>query len=95
MHLTTSIAGIPHRKPNLAAVLVGDEVTLVPEPDNAFDPAAIKVMHNDNHLGYIPRTETSMFQPPYFPLYVIDVQPSRKWKEVYISTQAPEPIIAD
>lgn len=28
-------------------------VELVPEPDNAYDPNAIKVMVNDTHVGYI------------------------------------------
>ena len=33
---------------------------LVPEPDNEFDPNAIKVVHQDGtHLGYIPAKETA------------------------------------
>lgn len=33
--------------------VVGD-VSLVPEPDNAHDPNAIKVCVNDVHVGYVP-----------------------------------------
>ena len=28
---------------------------LVPEPTNAFDPNAVKVIVNDEHVGYLPR----------------------------------------
>lgn len=45
MH-TTTIAGIPHRKPNLSVLKIGDSVDLRPEPDNKFDPNAIQVIHH-------------------------------------------------
>ena len=37
----------------------GDEVTLVPEPTNAYDPNAIKVMFKDVHIGYVDAVEAS------------------------------------
>jgi hypothetical protein len=41
--------------------IYGDyEIELVPEPDNLFDPEAIKVIHDEiGHLGYVPREMTS------------------------------------
>ena len=37
--------------------------TLVREPDNPYDPNAIKVMLGDNGLGYIPRGVASSISP--------------------------------
>lgn len=31
---------------------------LIPEPENEFDPKAIKVMMNDAHIGYVPADTT-------------------------------------
>jgi len=43
------------------ADISGDyEVTFEPEPDNPYDPKAIKVKHEDiGHIGYVPRDYTS------------------------------------
>lgn len=57
--LTSPIAGI--NKNGCTDRHVGGFVgKLVPEPDNEFDPNAIKVVHQDGtHLGYIPAKETA------------------------------------
>jgi hypothetical protein len=34
---------------------VGDELALVREPDNAFDPNAVRVEWHGRKLGYVPR----------------------------------------
>lgn len=83
--ITTKIAGIPHRNPDLSVLKVGDEVQLIPEPDNKFDPNAIKVMHNGVHLGYIPRTDTG-FAKDFPTLFIMEVVPSRKWDEVKLAS---------
>ena len=36
---------------------VGDALTLVREPDNAYDPRAVRVDWNGHKLGYVPRAE--------------------------------------
>ncbi len=36
---------------------VGDELTLVREPDNPHDPRAIRVEWHGHMLGYVPRAE--------------------------------------
>lgn len=37
-----------------------DEITLEPEPDNLYDPNAIKVIHEEiGHIGYVPQDFTS------------------------------------
>jgi hypothetical protein len=37
-----------------------DKINLVPEPDNEFDPNAIKVYVGDTHIGYISKENTEI-----------------------------------
>lgn len=40
----------------------GEEIVLIPEPENSYDVNAIKVMTKDNyHIGYIPRGMCQLF----------------------------------
>jgi len=58
----TKVAGVSHRNSNrtsrqaiISRCRVGEELLLVCEPDNSFDPNAIKVLRaNGEQLGYIP-----------------------------------------
>lgn len=60
---TTSIAGVSYTNPDgqsrqdlIRALHEGDVLSLVPEPDNAYDANAIKVCVNDGvQIGYLPR----------------------------------------
>jgi hypothetical protein len=48
------IAGINHRQ-GIGRYIGRVECALVPEPQNEYDPNAIKVVASDrHHLGYIP-----------------------------------------
>lgn len=38
---------------------VGDELTLVREPDNRYDPRAVRVDWQGHKLGYVPRRENA------------------------------------
>jgi len=52
------IAGINHRA-GIERYVGRVECALVPEPDNEFDPDAIKIVAEDrHHLGYIPMGQT-------------------------------------
>ena len=52
------IAGINHRK-DIQRYTGRVECALVPEPENEFDPDAIKIVAEDrHHLGYIPSDQT-------------------------------------
>ena len=54
------IAGINHRQ-GISRYVGRVECALVPEPDNEFDPDAIKIVAEDRHyIGYIPRGQTEM-----------------------------------
>ena len=94
MSHTTYIAGIPHRKPDLSVLKVGMQVQLEPEPTNRFDPNAVMVKCNGVHLGYIPKMETSLVVgvPSMF---IVNIDPLRKWKEVFISMDDPCPQAKD
>lgn len=35
----------------------GDELVLVPEPENPHDPRAIRIEAHGRHIGYVPRSE--------------------------------------
>ena len=55
---TTYIAAAKFRKgalDYLAGLGENAEYDLVPEPDNQYDPHAVRVMHNGTHVGYVPR----------------------------------------
>ncbi len=83
--MKTHIAGIPHRKPNFSLLTIGDSVRLVPEPDNKFDPNAIRVLHGDTFLGYIPKMETAEWRSASSAT-IVEIQPNRKWSEVIIES---------
>lgn len=54
------IAGINHRH-GISRYVGRVECALVPEPENEFDPDAIKIVAEDrHHLGYIPSGQTEM-----------------------------------
>ena len=69
-----SIAGINHRQ-SISHYKGRNTVALVPEPQNEFDPNAIKVIAEDgHHLGYIQRHQTEMVRSwahDHFPHYCI------------------------
>lgn len=50
------VAGVQFRpsKGIVEGLTQGTELYLEPEPENKFDPNAIKVMFGHEHLGYIP-----------------------------------------
>ena len=54
------IAGINHRQ-GISRYLGRVECALMPEPDNEYDPDAIKIVAEDrHHLGYIPSGQTDL-----------------------------------
>ena len=62
--LKTNVAGcnhIKHLPEKLRALTVGQKLTLLREPDNAYDKRAILVMDGDVKLGYIPRKLNGIF----------------------------------
>jgi len=46
----------PNWKNNLMELTTGEELALVPEPDNKFDKNAVKIVSklDGTHLGYVP-----------------------------------------
>lgn len=61
------IAGVSHAEPDLDQVNAGDEVNLIKEPHNAFDPNAILITHLiAGKLGYIPKEATYCLHVAWF-----------------------------
>ena len=64
----------------------GQEVTLVPEPHNGFDPRAIRIEVHGRHIGYVPRSENRplgrlLAQGAELRARLIRVQPeAEKWE---------------
>ena len=50
------VAGVSFegRQEIIKQVNEGDAVELVPDPANVYDKNAIKVMHNNNQIGFVP-----------------------------------------
>lgn len=67
-----SVAGINHRQ-GINRYTGRNTVALVPEPQNEFDPQAVKVVAEDgHHLGYVQRHQTEMVRSwaaDRFPMY--------------------------
>jgi hypothetical protein len=61
-HLVSPIRGIPYENRVSAAsqVTQGDSVTLKAEPDNPYDPYAIKVIFSGEHIGYVQRDKAKI-----------------------------------
>lgn len=53
--MVSPVRGIPYegREENASHVTQGDLLQLEPEPDNLYDPNAIKVIHRGNQIGYV------------------------------------------
>jgi hypothetical protein len=56
---SSPLAGFSHyeAKANFDAIKVGDELTLIREPDNPHDVYAVRVEWRGVKLGYLPRSE--------------------------------------
>jgi len=62
------VSGTPHRQESLAKVGSGQRLfRLVRDPDNPYDPNAVKVMAGDVHIGFITAKNAGRY------CHVIDV----------------------
>jgi hypothetical protein len=63
--LLTDCVGL-HFRPSEVKTFVNEEVgpgypvTLEREPDNQYDANAIKVLADDQHIGYVPKTSNTV-----------------------------------
>jgi len=60
--LTSPVQGIPYanRADAASQVWQGAPLLLEPEPDNPYDPYAIKVLYGDQHIGYVQRDKAKI-----------------------------------
>jgi len=60
--LSCNIAGLTHARPDFNKMKEGDTVRLIAEPNNQYDPAAVRVEHPvAGKLGYIPKDQTRIY----------------------------------
>lgn len=57
--VVVEIEGVHYRKEAAAKLRLGQRLILRREPENEFDPCAVMVLHEEEHVGYISR-----FQAP-------------------------------
>lgn len=52
-------AGVQHHKLHtcIKDLSVGQELNLVPDPENRFDPNAVAIKYGDVMLGYVPKAK--------------------------------------
>ena len=70
----TDIAGISHHKKALYALDLNKDdyvVELIEEPTNKYDPNAIKVIVDGQHIGYIPAKKCAKVKTTLSPSYAI------------------------
>lgn len=49
------VAGISHFKENCLGIQYDSELKMMFEPNNEYDPFAIRIMYNDKQIGYVPK----------------------------------------
>ena len=66
MEIICTLAGAQFRpaeaKDALRTATIGDVVSLEPDPENEYDPQAVKVIFAGHHIGFIPKASN----PPIF-----------------------------
>lgn len=64
---TMWVRGVSFRPDQVGKIDSGDEVLFKPEPDNEYDPNAVKVLviqgSNLIHVGYVPKELTQYIRP--------------------------------
>ena len=82
---------------NYKAAPLPVEVTLVPEPDNPHDPHAIKVLLDDEHIGYIAKSQTGKIHRRYNSLKRVRLipgpTPMNPFVSMTYSSEAPDILI--
>jgi len=53
----------PHAKAWAEACQPGDEIFYEREPENQYDPSAIKILYNFQHMGYVERGQAAFIAP--------------------------------
>ena len=49
------IKGISHFKENCLGIQYDSELKMMFDPNNEYDPSAIRIMYNDKQIGYVPK----------------------------------------
>jgi hypothetical protein len=76
-------------------IKVGEPVTFEREPDNPFDPNAIKVLHNGLHMAYIERGQAAFISTyldggTFYRAFVSAKDVDNKGQEIPLVTFEPD-----
>jgi hypothetical protein len=63
--ITASVAGISFALKENPALKVleikeGENLSIIPEPENTYDPKAIRIEYNGTKIGYVPRKKEGL-----------------------------------
>jgi len=92
------IAGVQHH-PGMKEVIKDLEVDmvldLIPDPENKFDPNAVRIEYNENMLGYVPRTFSAevagILESSELECVIEHLNPSAKpWEQCRVTVKAKE-----
>lgn len=92
--LSCFIAGVSHAKPNFDELNAEDQVVLVPEPHNEFDPKAIRVVHiHAGKLGFVPKEMTCVLHDAWrnkidFVPKIVSANNDGKWPKIWLQVIA-------
>lgn len=61
-----AVAGVSHARPDFDSLNAEDEIRVLAEPHNAFDPYAVVLHHpTAGKLGYVPKESTIVFHDAF------------------------------
>lgn len=88
---TFALAGANFRpaKAKLAvhALVVGSPLTFEREPENRYDPLAIRVLSDGNFIGFVPKEVNPEISQ------LLDLQPELDWKIEVVQENGLKPVI--
>lgn len=88
-----NVAGLSHSKPDMSMLTPSNQLHLIPEPTNEYDPRAIRVVHPAaGKLGYIPKESTECIHSAWanqfdVECFIKEVLPGARYDKVIICAQ--------
>lgn len=80
---TFSVAGLPYYRENYENINPDNEfpIQLIEEPDNPYDPNAIKVMMGKYHIGHVPADECNKVKEIISTREIMKIYYNADWDE--------------
>lgn len=97
MKLTMALVGTKFRGPEIIALVnslsTGTPLVLEPEPENEYDPSAVKVLTEDGtHIGYVNAKQTHQLAGiSTWPLPATLLHDENTWPMIRVETEPSQP----